>query len=538
MAAKQLIVVVEGTMAMEPYWPTVFCDYVEKIIRSFPGNELCGCGPKPSTCTVEMSLVTFNTHGSGCLVQRSGWTRDIELFLRWLSAIPFNGGGFSHAAIAEGLSEALMMFSTIQNGSQNQQNVDFQKHCILVAASDPCPLPTPVYRPQMQNVEQSEISDVQTESCLYDAEAVAKSFAQCFVSLSVICPKQLPKLRAIYNAGKRNPRAADPPIDNVKNPPFLVLISENFIEARATLTRPALPKAPVASVTQPHECLPGCSSTDPPPTSRPSGNSNPGMSQPMSNLQGGASIGQSVPGINQNHSGSQMVQNKLVSACPSGTGTMIPPLGISQQAQSGIQSVGANYSSVFNPLSQQTSSALQSARSSYVKVWEGNLSLPGRRQGQPVVITRLEGYRRVSARETLAAKWPPTLQIVKFAPLEPLINKQQQYSQLADILVFRVMDGQEFVLQMQEKKLCAVIKLPSQTLVLYLSQKDCYLIGMLFPWAMVVLKPQVVGQQQMQQQQPHLTTEASASTDTATAAEATAATSATWSSNTATTTGV
>lgn len=34
MAEKQLIVVVEGTAAMGPYWPTVISDYVEKIIRS------------------------------------------------------------------------------------------------------------------------------------------------------------------------------------------------------------------------------------------------------------------------------------------------------------------------------------------------------------------------------------------------------------------------------------------------------------------------------------------------------------------------
>lgn len=37
--------------------------------------------------------------------------------------------------------------------------------------------------------------------------------------------------------GKRNPRATDPSIDNVKSPHYLVLISENFIEARAALSR-------------------------------------------------------------------------------------------------------------------------------------------------------------------------------------------------------------------------------------------------------------------------------------------------------------
>lgn len=42
-------------------------------------------------------------------MQRSGWTRDVDIFLQWLSAIPFAGGGFNDAAIAEGLSEALMV---------------------------------------------------------------------------------------------------------------------------------------------------------------------------------------------------------------------------------------------------------------------------------------------------------------------------------------------------------------------------------------------------------------------------------------------
>lgn len=43
------------------------------------------------------------------LVQRSGWTKDVDIFLQWLSAIPFGGGGFNDAAIAEGLAEALMV---------------------------------------------------------------------------------------------------------------------------------------------------------------------------------------------------------------------------------------------------------------------------------------------------------------------------------------------------------------------------------------------------------------------------------------------
>lgn len=43
-------------------------------------------------------------------MQRTGWTKDPDVFFLWLSAIPFVGGGFNDAAIAEGLSEALMVY--------------------------------------------------------------------------------------------------------------------------------------------------------------------------------------------------------------------------------------------------------------------------------------------------------------------------------------------------------------------------------------------------------------------------------------------
>ncbi|KAL9352439.1 hypothetical protein Peur_055119 [Populus x canadensis] len=746
MAEKQLIVAVEGTAAMGPFWSIIVSDYLEKIIRCYCGNELLGqilltivlCLSsvqiqKVPTSIVELSIVTFNSHGSyseypllceACLVQRSGWTRDVDIFLQWLSAIPFAGGGFNDAAIAEGLSEALMllqlartfsliavnlhvglhrMFPIDPNGSQTQSNIDEQRNCILIAASNPHPLPTPVYRPQIQNLEQTENIDAQNESRLSDAETVAKSFPQCSVSLSIICPKQLPKLRSIYNAGKRNSRAADPTVDSVKNPHFLVLISENFMEARAALSLPGVTsltsnqtpvKVDIASVTSvtgpaptsipsvngsitnrptisvgnvptatvkvepsnitsmangptfphnpsvPHPASQGVpilqtsspstttqdmatsgddvqdlkpnvsvmtqSARPGPPaaanvsilnnisqarqvmnsaglsggtslglpsinqtsvamhmsnmissgmassvpaaptvfssgqsgvssitgsgtltgtmqigpnsglgsftsaTSNMSGNSNLGrISQPLGNLQAGVSIGQSAPGMSQgNISGAQMVQSGMganpntmsglgPSGVSSGLNTMIPTPGMSQQVQSGMQPLGANNNSADNlSMSQQTAGGLQPAQSKYVKVWEGNLS--GQRQGQPVFITRLEGYRSASASETLAANWPPTMQIVRLISQDHMNNKQ--YVGKADFLVFRAMNQHGFLGQLQEKKLCAVIQLPSQTLLLSVSDKACRLIGMLFPGDMVVFKPQISSQQQQQMQ--------------------------------------
>lgn len=48
--------------------------------------------------------------------------------------------------------------------------------------------------------------------------------------------------------GKQNPRTADPSIDNAKNPQFLVLLSENFMEARSALSRPGISNLPTNQV--------------------------------------------------------------------------------------------------------------------------------------------------------------------------------------------------------------------------------------------------------------------------------------------------
>lgn len=114
-----------------------------------------------------------------------------------------------------------------------------------------------------------------------------------------------------------------------------------------------------------------------------SGTSNLGMSQQLGNPQGGVTMGQPVPGMNQgNLPGPQMVQSGIgmnqnmmsglgPSGISSGTGTMIPTPGMTQQLQPGMQSLGVNNSSGANmPMSQQTASGLQSAQSKYVKVWE------------------------------------------------------------------------------------------------------------------------------------------------------------------------
>lgn len=120
-------------------------------------------------------------------------------------------------------------------------------------------------------------------------------------------------------------------------------------------------------------------------TSNLSGNSSLGMSQPIGNSQGGVSMGQSVPVVSQgNISSTQMVQNGIgmnqnmisgvgQSSISSSNGTMMPTPGMGQQGQPGPQSLGmANNAAANMPLPSQTSNAMQSAQSKYVRVWEVN----------------------------------------------------------------------------------------------------------------------------------------------------------------------
>ncbi|KAI3932763.1 hypothetical protein MKW92_006613 [Papaver armeniacum] len=159
----------------------------------------------------------------------------------------------------------------------------------------------------------------------------------------------------------------------------------------------------------------------------------------------------------------------------------------------GLQPMGAT------PMAMHMPNVISSGMASTALPPAQNGALSGQRQGQPVFITKLEGYRLASASETLAADWPMMMQIVRLISQEDLHNKQ--YVGMADFLVFRALNQHGYLGLLQEKKLCAVIKLPSQTLLLSVSDKASRLIGMLFPGDMVVFSPQPSTQQQQHQQQ-------------------------------------
>ncbi|KAF6172938.1 hypothetical protein GIB67_035492 [Kingdonia uniflora] len=79
----------------------------------------------------------------------------------------------------------------------------------------------------------------------------------------------------------------------------------------------------------------------------------------------------------------------------------------------------------------------------------------------------------------LAADWPPMMQIIRLISQNHMNNKH--YYGKTDFLAFKALNQHGFLGQLQERKLSAVIKLPSQTLLLSVSDKASRLIGMLFP---------------------------------------------------------
>ncbi|KAI3699132.1 hypothetical protein L2E82_43194 [Cichorium intybus] len=267
---KQLVLVVEGTDALRPHWPTIVSNYLEKVIRCFCGND-------NQDLRKELALVVFNAQGTrnsvvfffflsntsllqfssnlvsvldvACLIVRSSWTKDVDIFMGWLKSINFCSGTTKDVdlygtATAEGLSEALMMFPYV-NGFQNGR---LEKHCILVAASNPYPLPTPVYTPPCYQPPLYKV--MQPGNLLCDAETVAKSFSTSLISLSVISPWWIPKLEAIYNAAKGLLPECGRNIGIVTNPDNLVLISERFVEARIVLSQPEITKMPPNIITK------------------------------------------------------------------------------------------------------------------------------------------------------------------------------------------------------------------------------------------------------------------------------------------------
>ncbi|KAE9604721.1 putative mediator complex, subunit Med25, von Willebrand factor type A [Lupinus albus] len=157
---RRLIIVVDGIAGLSPYWPKILPEYLEKIIRCFydksrdegDNNVTCELGLVMYNANSQLGMSSISLFFFSFDLQSINWTRDVDTFLGTLSCLAFNGNDLSQYAMAEGLAEALMMYTRPFNGTCTTQDYyDGEKHCILVAAGDPVPLKMSVTVPMIQD---------------------------------------------------------------------------------------------------------------------------------------------------------------------------------------------------------------------------------------------------------------------------------------------------------------------------------------------------------------------------------------------------
>ncbi|XP_021754519.1 uncharacterized protein LOC110719840 [Chenopodium quinoa] len=363
------------------------------------------------------------------------------------------------------------MFAVPPNGFMTEENLVGKRHCILVAGSNPFPLPVPVYRPNFDNCGDP--------SPCHDAETVAGWFGKCSVSLSVICPRKLPKIRALYEAGKRNPYSEDPPVRN-QHHNYLVLISEDFKEAQdaLNLTMLVVKQEPLSSSHPEAGAF----------TTNPSGTSNVKDTEVNSSLA--TEIETNVSSIDLVHTSSnfqgntniemgQMNSNmNLVNAQHEGS------LGMNLDTTMSHSSTDLAYSSESSVLGMPAPSiptihgfpGYSMDNSKYKMAWEGNLFCL--RDGHAVFITRLKAYIN-SGLAAAVVGWPYSITMTRLIT-QARVNHEYNVGK-AVLLAFNVMEPHDFIRMMLTKKLSAVINLSTQILVLTVSEQPTHIIGMLFP---------------------------------------------------------
>nr|XP_043608841.1 mediator of RNA polymerase II transcription subunit 25-like [Erigeron canadensis] len=99
---------------------------------------------------------------------------------------------------------------------------------------------------------------------------------------------------------------------------------------------------------------------------------------------------------------------------------------------------------------------------------------------------QITGFRDSTASELLAEDWPSTMLIENVTSQDLVISEQSMKKQ--DILVFQANSLHALFGKLKKLNFCAIAWLPSQTLLLAVSDIQSQLIGMLFPNGTLVLE--------------------------------------------------
>uniref|UniRef100_A0AAV2KEK5 Mediator of RNA polymerase II transcription subunit 25 n=1 Tax=Knipowitschia caucasica TaxID=637954 RepID=A0AAV2KEK5_KNICA len=204
-----VVFVIEGTANLGPYFESLMKNYILPAIEYFNGGPPAETDFGGDYGGTQYGLVVFNTVDCApeSYVQCHAPTSSAFEFVSWINSIQFMGGGAeSCSLIAEGLSVALQLFDDFKK--MREQIGQTHKVCVLLCNSPPYLLPA-------------------VESVSYTghtADTLVKIIRDKGIHFSVVAPRKLPALRALFDRASPGGGAVEPLQDFSQEAFHMVLV--------------------------------------------------------------------------------------------------------------------------------------------------------------------------------------------------------------------------------------------------------------------------------------------------------------------------
>uniref|UniRef100_A0A671YBF5 Mediator of RNA polymerase II transcription subunit 25 n=1 Tax=Sparus aurata TaxID=8175 RepID=A0A671YBF5_SPAAU len=204
-----VVFVIEGTANLGPYFESLRKNYILPAIEYFNGGPPAETDFGGDYGGTQYGLVVFNTVDCApeSYVQCHAPTSSAFEFVSWIDNIQFMGGGAeSCSLIAEGLSVALQLFDDFKK--MREQIGQTHKVCVLLCNSPPYLLPA--------------VESVSYTGCT--ADNLVKIIRDRGIHFSVVAPRKLPALRALFERASPVGGAVEPHPDYSQDPFHMVLV--------------------------------------------------------------------------------------------------------------------------------------------------------------------------------------------------------------------------------------------------------------------------------------------------------------------------
>lgn len=378
-----VVFVIEGTANLGPYFESLMKNYILPAIEYFNGGPPAETDFGGDYGGTQYGLVVFNTVDCApeSYVQCHAPTSSAFEFVSWINNIQFMGGGAeSCSLIAEGLSVALQLFDDFKK--MREQIGQTHKVCVLLCNSPPYLLPA--------------VESVSYTGCT--ADNLVKIIRDKGIHFSVVAPRKLPALRALFDRASPVGGAVEPLQDYSQEAFHMVLVRGISLPVSSVGGsgghKPVLPPQPLPAI-QPMGAAPQ------PPAHM--GSSNPFQNAHMAaqmvvevaTNQKTRFINQGPPFGNQPNMASVKLNAPSISTVTTGSTSMMPQAQVPQNQQAQIQPPGQSVANQQQPPppQQQPQGPNQAATAN------GQPSMPGvsGAQGNANTIGQPQGPNKVVA---------------------------------------------------------------------------------------------------------------------------------------------